>query len=184
VESAVPGELLAQDPFQVGSSKRVGKGYLHTGVDTGGSCAFGFLYTGKLPECAVALRLNLVLPFSQERGLKVGAVLTDNRRECCGTDTHPDELSLALNGLKHKRTKVRHPQTSGLVERFQRPAKEEFFTSALRETFYESVEALQSAFDRWLVHYNTERPHQGYRNLGKRPIDTINAYLATVKKEA
>jgi len=66
---------------------------------------------------------------------------------------------------------VRHPQTNG-------------FAIALRETFYESVEALQADFDRWLMHYNTECPHQGYRNLGKRPIDTVNAYLATVKKEA
>jgi hypothetical protein len=63
-------------------------------------------------------------------------------------------------------------------------AKEEFFAVALRETFYESVETLQSDFDGWLIHYNTERPHQGYRNLGKRPIDTINVYLQPVRKEA
>lgn len=30
---------------------------------------------------------------------------------------------------------------------------------------------------RWLVHYNTERQHLGYRNLGKRPLDTVNTYL-------
>jgi hypothetical protein len=34
------------------------------------------------------------------------------------------------------------------------------------------------------VHYNTERPHHGYRNLGKRPIETVNAYLETVRQEA
>lgn len=27
-------------------------------------------------------------------------------------------------------------------------------------------------------------PHQGYRNLGRRPIDTVNTYLESVKKEA
>jgi len=26
-------------------------------------------------------------------------------------------------------------------------------------------------------HYNTERSHLGYRNMGKRPIDTINEFL-------
>jgi hypothetical protein len=46
---------------------------------------------------------------------------------------------------------------------------------------YESVDALQDDRDRWLVHYNTERPHRGYRNLGKRPVDTVNAYLALNK---
>jgi transposase InsO family protein len=184
VESSAPGELLAQDTFLVGSFKGVGKVYLHTVVDTYGSYAFGFLHTGKLPECAVAVLHNDVLPFYQERGLAVSAVLTDNGREFCGTETHPYELYLALTDIKHKRTKVRHPQTNGFVERFHRTAKEEFFAIALRETFYESVEALQVDFDRWLIHYNTERPHQGYRNLGKRPIDTVNACLATVRKEA
>ena len=72
---------------------------------------------------------------------------------------------------------MRSPQTNGFVERFHRTAKEEFFEVALRETFYESVDTLQADFDRWLGHYNTERPHRGYRNMGRRPIDTINAYL-------
>jgi hypothetical protein len=70
----------------------------------------------------------------------------------------------------------------GFVERFHRTVKEEFFEPALRETFYESVEAPQADLDRWLVHYNTERPHLGYRNMGKRPIDTVNAYLSVTKE--
>jgi transposase InsO family protein len=89
-----------------------------------------------------------------------------------------------LSDITHKRTKVRHPQTNGFVERFHRTVKEEFFAITLRETFYESVEALQADLDRWLVHYNTERTHQGYRNRGKRPIETITTYLHSVMKEA
>ena len=37
---------------------------------------------------------------------------------------------------------------------------------AFRTKFYESVEALQEDLDQWLIYYNTERPHQGYRNQG------------------
>ena len=183
VESSRPGELLCQDTFFVGTFKGVGKVYLHTVVDTYSSYGFGFLHTSKVPEAAVAVLHNDVLPFYQDRAIPVEKVLTDNGREFCGTDTHPFELYLALAGLTHKRTKVRHPQTNGFVERFHRTAKEEFFEVALRETFYESVEALQTDFDRWLVHYNTDRPHRGYRNMGRRPIDTINAYL-NVREEA
>ena len=183
VESSRPGELLSQDTFFVGTFKGVGKVYLHTVVDTYSSYGFGFLHTGKVPEAAVAVLHNDVLPFYGERAITVERVLTDNGREFCGTDTHPYELYLALNDITHKRTKVRSPQTNGFVERFHRTAKEEFFEVALRETFYESVEALQTDFDRWLVHYNTERPHRGYRNMGRRPIDTINAYL-NVREEA
>jgi hypothetical protein len=43
----------------------------------------------------------------------------------------------------------------------------------MREKVYASVEALQADLDAWLVHYNTERPHLGYRNQGRRPIETI-----------
>ena len=183
VESSRPGELLSADTFLVGHFKGIGKVYLPTAVDTYGSYAFGFLHTSKQPEAAVALLHNDVLPFYQQRDLAVSAVLTDNGREFCGKDTHPYELYLALNEIEHRRTKVRTPQTNGFVERFQRTVLEEFFIPALRTTFYETVAALQDDLDRWLLFYNTERPHQGYRNLGRRPIETVNLFLQPVSQE-
>jgi transposase InsO family protein len=107
----------------------------------------------------------------------VEAILTDNGKEYCGTDAHAYELYLALNEIEHRTTKVKHPWTNGFVERFHRTVLDEFFRSAFRTTFYESVEALQSDLDAWLVHYNAERPHLGYRNHGKRPLDTVTEYL-------
>ncbi len=44
------------------------------------------------------------------------------------------------------------------------------------------MEGLQADLDRWLIHYNTERPHLGYRNMGNCPIITINAYLSVTKE--
>lgn len=55
---------------------------------------------------------------------------------------------------------------------------------AFRERLYESVEPLQEDLDGWLVYYNRERPHQGYRNMGRRPYDTITQYLEAVRQEA
>lgn len=182
VEIAAPGELLSQDTFFVGTIKGVGKVYLHTAVDTFGSYAFGFLHTSKQPEAAVALLHNDVLPFYRKHDLPVTAVLTDNGREFCGTQTHPYELYLALNDIEHRRTQVRRPQTNGFVERFHRTVLDEFFRHAgaprARTTFYESVEALQDDLDGWLVTYNTQRPHQGYRNMGRRPYDTVLAHCS------
>ena len=183
VESSRPGELLSQDTFYVGHLKGVGKVYLHAVVDTYGSYAFGFLHTSKQPEAAVAVVLNDVLPFYQDLELTVDAILTDNGREFCGKDSHPYEIYLALNEIEHRHTKVRRPQTNGFVERFNRTVLDEFLRPAFRTKFYESVEALQEDLDIWLVHYNTERAHQGYRNMGRRPIDTIYDYLKTVRKE-
>lgn len=177
VESGRPGELLAQDTFFVGNIKGIGKVYMNAVVDTYGSFAFGFLHTGRLPECAVSVLYNDVLPFYKEKGIAVKAILTDNGTEFCGRDTHPYEIYLALNDIEHRRTKVRSPKTNGFAERFNRTALDEFFRSVFREKFYESVEALQNDLDEWLYHYNYERPHLGYRNLGKRPADTVEQFL-------
>jgi transposase InsO family protein len=178
VESSRPGELLCQDTFFVGTFKGVGKVYLHAVVDTFGSYAFGFLHVTKQPEAAVAVLHNDVLPFYRDLDLEVGAILTDNGREYCGTENHPYELYLDLNGIEHRRTRVRSPKTNGFVERFNGTVLEEFFRPALRERFYESVEALQADLDAWLVHYNRERPHLGYRNQGRRPWDTIELFVS------
>lgn len=40
----------------------------------------------------------------------------------------------------------------------------------------DTLEELQAALDDWLNYYNTERPHQGYRNMGRRPRELIDAY--------
>jgi transposase InsO family protein len=178
VESSRPGELLCQDTFYVGQLKGVGKVYLHSVVDTYGSVAFGFLHTGKQPEAAVALLHNDVLPFYREREIPVLKILTDNGKEFCGTETHPYELYLALGDIRHKKTKVKSPRTNGFVERFHRTVLDEFFRQAFRTKLYLSVSDLQVDLDAWLVYYNRERPHQGYRNLGKRPIDTVTGFLA------
>jgi transposase InsO family protein len=156
----------------------VGKVYLHSLVDTFGSVAFGFLHTGKQPEAAVALLHNDVLPFYREREIPVAKVLTDNGREFCGTDNHPYELYLQLSDIRHKKTKVRSPRTNGFVERFHRTVLDEFFRVAFRTKLFGSVSELQAELDAWLVSYNAERPRQGYRNMGRRPLDMVAEFLS------
>ncbi|NDY59015.1 IS481 family transposase [Desulfovibrio sulfodismutans] len=181
VESSRPGELLCQDTYYVGRLKGVGRVYMHTVVDTYSSYGFGFLHTAKVPEAAVAVLHNDVLPFYQEKNLSISSLLTDNGREYCGTESHPYELYLELSDIEHRRTKIRSPRTNGFVERFHRTALDEFYREAFRSTLYESVESLQADLDDWLDDYNNNRPHQGYRNMGRRPIDTINQYLENVQ---
>jgi len=181
VESSWPGELLAQDIFFVGHLKGVAKVYLQAVVDTYGSYGFGFLQTGKLPECAVAVLHNDVLPFYRS-SVSMSRPSTDNGREYCGKDTHPYELYLALNDIEHRRTKVGRPQTNGFMEMFNRTALDEFFRKAFREKSYESVDALLADLDAWIVHYNTEGPHLGYGNVGRRPMKTINTWRLSREK--
>jgi len=164
--------------------KGVGKVYLHAVVDTYSSFAFGFLHVSKQPEAAVAVVHNEALPFYSEKGLKVESVLTDNDKEFCGGEGHPYQLYLELNEIEHRTTRVRRPQTNGFVERFNRTVLDEFFRKAFREKLYESVDHLQRDLDEWLIYYNRERPHQGYRNMGRRPIERVDEYLGNVRKES
>jgi hypothetical protein len=69
------------------------------------------------------------------------------------------------------------------VERFIRTAKEEFFAVALKRQLYTTIDELQHDFEAWLVHYNTERPHLGYRNLGASPIQTVERFSQPVRQE-
>src|SRR5215203_271768 len=183
VESSRPAELLNQDTFFVGHLKGVGKVYLHAVVDTYSSYAFGFLHVSKQPEAAVAVLHNEALPFYSEKDLEVENVLTDNGKEFCGSEGHPYRIYLELNEIEHRTSNVRRPQTNGFVERFNRTALDEFFREAFRKKLYESVEALQQDLDEWLDYYNHERPHQGYRNMGRRPIERIDEYLQNARKE-
>ena len=181
VESSRPGELLAQDTFYVGNFKGLGKVYMQAVVDAFCSYGFATLHTSKRPETAALILHNEVLPFYVERGIKVGAVLTDNGREFCGTDAHPFELYLALNDIEHRKTRVRRPQTNGFVERFHRTVLDEFFRVSMRDTAFDRLDDLQARLDAWLVHYNHERPHRGYRNMGRRPWEPI---VGVVDEEA
>lgn len=177
-ESSHPGELLSADTFFVGRFKGIGKLYLRAVADTYSSYDFGFLPPSQQPEAAVSVLHNDVLPLYAERNLTAQAILTDNGREFCGTTNHAYELYLALDDIEHRRTRVRSPQTNGFVERFHRTVLNEFFVTTLHTTFYDMAEALQPDLDRWLVYYNTERPHQGHRNMGRRSIDTINLFVS------
>ncbi len=182
VESDYPGQVVCQDTFYVGTLKGVGRLYMQAVVDTFGSYAFAKLYTSKRPETAVDILYDRVLPFYAEQGLAVEALLTDNGREYKGRPMiHLYEIFLEFNDIEHRTTKVGHPCTNGFVERFNRTILDEFFRMAFREKLFESVDALQVELDAWTNHYNHERPHRGYRNMGRRPIETIE--LGKKRKE-
>ena len=115
-----------------------------------------------------------VLPFYQSHGLPVQAILTDNGTEYKGRPMiHLYEIFLELNDIEHRTTKVATPRTNGFVERFNRTVLDEFFRTAFRKKLFESLEALQKDLDEWLSYYNHERPHRGYRNQGRCPIETF-----------
>ena len=91
--------------------------------------------------------------------------------------TTPFEVCLAFNEIEHRATRVSCPETNGFVERFHCTSLDEFVRPAFRQSFYESGEARQADLDEWFVHYNTERPHLGYRNQGRISWQTVKQFL-------
>lgn len=91
---------------------------------------------------------------------------------------------LALNDIEHRKTRVRRTQTNSFDEHFNRMVLDEFLSGIkFREKFYEGLDELQRDLDAWLDYYNTERPHRGYRNTGKRPIETITNHIPELEPE-
>lgn len=174
IETEHPGYLGSQDTFYVGNFKGVGRVYQQTYVDTYSKVAHCKLYTSKTPITAADLLNDRVLPFYEAQGLSVLRILTDRGTEYCGKpEQHDYQLFIGINDIEHTRTKVRHPQTNGICERFHKTILQEFYQVALRKHIYESVEQLQVDLDNWLEHYNNERTHQGKKCCGRTPMQTL-----------
>jgi len=170
IEAKTVGDPVSVDTFFVGHLKGVGKIYMQTAIDCRSRYAFGRLYTSKMPITAAQTLNNDVLSFFEDQGVAVQSVLSDNGREFCGrSDTHPYELLLQLNDIEHKRTRVGRPQSNGIIERFHRTLLDEHLRVKGRTKWYERLEEMQADLDEYLVHYNRERPHQGYNMQGKTP---------------
>lgn len=179
VEASRPGELLNQDTFYWGTLKGVGKVYVQVLVDVSCSLAFAKVYTSKMPITACDLLHDRVLPFYEQLGVSVEAVLTDNGREFCGKpESHPYELLLAVEGIEHRTTKVRSPRTNGFVERMNRTLLDECFRVQGRTKWYTAPEEIQRDLDVFMAFYNFHRTHQGYRVAGRTPAQALLDLIA------
>lgn len=174
IETAHPGYLGSQDTFYVGTLKGVGRVYQQTFVDTYSKWASAKLYTTKTPITSADLLNDRVLPFFAEQGMGVIRILTDRGTEFCGkAESHDYQLYLALNDIEHTKTKVMHPQTNGICERFHKTILQEFYQVTFRRKIYRSIEELQSDLDEWLKYYNYDRTHQGKMCCGRTPMETL-----------
>ena len=174
IETEHPGYLGSQDTFYVGTLKGVGRVYQQTFVDTYSKVAHAKLYTNKTPITAADILNERVLPFYEEHGFSMLRILTDRGTEYCGKpEQHDYQLYLALNDIDHTRTKARHPQTNGIVERFHKTILNEFYQVTFRKKIYTTLDQLQEDLDVWVNKYNTERTHQGKMCCGRTPFETL-----------
>jgi transposase InsO family protein len=139
-ESECPGYCGAQDTFYVGNMKGVGRIYQQTFIDTYSKLAFAKLYDRKTPITAADLLNDRVVPFFDDKEVKLSRVLTDRGTEYCGNPEHHEyELYLAVEDIDHSRTKTKSPQTNGIAERFHKTVLDEFYRIAFRKRLYASI---------------------------------------------
>src|SRR5246127_2224166 len=183
-ESECPGYCGAQDTFYVGNMKGVGRIYQQTFIDTYSKAAFAKLYDRKTAITAADLLNDRVVPFFDEKEVRLSRVLTDRGTEYCGNPEHHEyELYLAIEDIDHSRTKTKSPQTNGICERFHKTVLDEFYRVAFRKKLYASIEDLQNDLDLWIKTYNEERPHQGRWCFGKTPLQTFLDAIPIAKEK-
>ena len=174
IETLHPGYLGSQDTFYVGTLKGVGRVYQQTFVDTYSKVAACKLYNMKTPITAADLLNDKVLPLFDEHEVPILRMLTDRGTEYCGkVDQHDYQLYIAVKNIDHTKTKARHPQTNGIVERFHKTILNEFYQTAFRKKIYSSLEELQVDLDNWIEYYNKKRTHQGKMCYGRTPWQTF-----------
>lgn len=174
IETEHAGYLISQDTYFVGTMKGVGRIYQQTVVDTYSRVAFATLYTEKTAITAAHMLNDNVIPWFNAQEVPVLRVLTDRGTEYCGkVERHAYQLYLAVEDIDHSRTKAYSPQTNGIVERFHKTMKNEFYDVAFRKKIYSGLAELQTDVNVWLKEYNELRPHSGKHCYGKTPMQTF-----------
>jgi hypothetical protein len=184
IETEHPGYLGSQDTYYVGNIKGVGRIYQQTFIDTYSRVAFAKLYETKHAITAADALNDRVLPFFDEHQIPLLRILTDRGSEYKGKPEHHEyELYLAIEGIEHSKTQVRHPQTNGICERLHRTMQEEFYAIAFRKKLYDSLAALQHDLDQWMDYYNNHRSHSGKYCFGKTPMETFNESVTLARQK-
>jgi transposase InsO family protein len=167
-----PGELVGIDIKSFGSLERgggrradqhrtwrrvVGWQHLHVAIDMASRLVFSE-FRPTLGGADAAAFLDRALAFFARQGLRVERVLSDNGA-AYKSFAFRDACHAA--GIRHTRTKVRHPWTNGRAERFIGTIQRE---CAYRDHFTSDAErALAIAlFVPW---YNSNRPHHALGGL-------------------
>lgn len=184
IETEYSGYLISQDTYFVGTMKGVGRIYQQTVVDTYSRVAFANLYTEKTAITAAHMLNDNVIPWFNEKKVPVLRVLTDRGTEFCGkVESHAYQLYLAVEDIDHSRTKAYSPQTNGIVERFHKTMKNEFYDVAFRKKIYRDLDELQVDVNNWLQEYNELRPHSGKHCYGKTPMQTFLASASEARNK-
>ena len=128
--------------------RRVGYSFVHSAVDGHTRLAYSEVLDNERGVTAAGF-WQRATSFFAGYGITVEAVLTDNG--AC----YKRAFDAVLDGVEHRRTRPRRPQTNGKVERFNRTLLDEW---AYVRPYSSDAERI-AALDDWLHLYNHHRHH-------------------------
>lgn len=99
------------------------------------------------------------------------------------SESHPFGLFLQLEGIEHRTARAGRPKSNGFVGRLQRTLLDEHFRIAGRTIWYESVEQTRGDLEKYLHHYDHQRPHRGRMMEGRTPIQIFEAGITEQPEE-
>jgi transposase InsO family protein len=134
----------------------VGYRHLHVAIDLASRLVYAELRSG-LGTADCTAFLAAAIAFFDARGIRVRRVLTDNGTGYLSSFTKAAEGL----GLRHTRTRPRHPWTNGRVEAFNGTIQRE----CLYATHFTNEEERALAVALFVAYYNTERPHTALGGL-------------------
>jgi transposase InsO family protein len=149
--------------------------YLFAAIDR----ATRWVYVEVLPEKSAACAQGFLERLLKAAPFKVAKVLTDNGKEFtdrfCATGErqptgqHPFDRVCAEHAIDHRLIKPRHPQTNGLVERFNGRIAEVLATRRFR-----SGEHLEDTLIRYVNTYNHHIPQRALGHIS--PVEALQEW--------
>ncbi|KQC15179.1 MAG: hypothetical protein APR63_12615 [Desulfuromonas sp. SDB] len=174
-----PGHIVALDTFYVGNLKGVGRIYQLTGIDLCSRFGWAKLYTSKEQTASIDFVENALVPKFFHNDVRIESILTDNGSEFIAARFRQ---MLIDYDIQHYRIPKGKPVCNGYCERFQRTIYEELYQKAFRTQFFDSLDELQKALDKYLCFYNFERAHFGIAKTGALPIDVLKSKSSFIRQ--
>jgi len=153
------------------------RSYLFAAIDRATRWVYVEILPSKTAEYASAFlqRLHLAAPFT------VSKVLTDNGKEftdrfCANgqrqpTGEHAFDKICNKHGIEHRLTQPRHPQTNGMIERFNGRISDVLNTNRFR-----SGEHLRETLHRYVKLYNQQIPQRALNH--KSPMESLKEWYS------
>lgn len=175
IQTTRPGELVGMDCFFVGRLRGTqGAVWQITAIDTYSSYGWADLVVSKVAQPTSDHTSRLARRVAQDLahcGWQLERVLVDN-----GMEYRSRRFAETLTHLDTRKTHIHagRPQTNGHVENLHRTILEECWRPAFARSLQPHYTSLRRELDRYLVQYNTDRPHHGRITQGRIPIDIID----------